>query len=77
MAQAGLNDEKNWRAKISLDCPFEISTFKIGFAIEKRGEICIPQKLSCCCCLSFTLAVVATLLHGHLVYICAVALCMP
>ena len=23
MAQAGLNNEKNWRSKISLDCPFK------------------------------------------------------
>ena len=23
MAQAGLNDEKNWKSKISLDCPFK------------------------------------------------------
>ena len=23
MAQAGLNDDKNWRSKISLNCPFK------------------------------------------------------
>ena len=23
MAQAGSNDEKNWKSKISLDCPFK------------------------------------------------------
>ena len=26
MAQAGLNDEKNWQSKISLDCPFKKAT---------------------------------------------------
>ena len=25
MAQAGLNDKKNWGSKISLDCPFKLA----------------------------------------------------
>ena len=27
MAQGGLNDEKNWRSKISLGCPFNNETY--------------------------------------------------
>ena len=28
MAQAGLNDDKNWRSEISLDCPFGFKPYK-------------------------------------------------
>ena len=36
MAQAGLNDEKNWPPKISLDCPFKLFG---KFGIEKESTV--------------------------------------
>ena len=35
MAQAGLNDEKHWQLKISLDCPFKANKIPVLFCVLK------------------------------------------
>ena len=42
MAQAGLNGEKNWRSKISLDCPFKKMQF--SFFIKLNASNSFVQK---------------------------------
>ena len=39
MAQAGSNDEKNWRLKILLDCPSKLNIF---FKIWHKSQIIWP-----------------------------------
>ena len=45
MAQAGLNNEKNWQSKISLDCPFKEVWWCSGVLASRLpvpGSILVP-----------------------------------
>ena len=40
MTQTGSNEEKNWRLKISLDCPFK----SVLYLVEKRNNSLIERQ---------------------------------